>query len=182
MSARPPRRPLVVSALLYGRWHVEVEAEAQPDAGAHAELGVDAREGVLDRPLAEEQRRGDLLVRLALGDELGDLRSRAVSAGSPRRRRAGRGRDARAEPPQLARGGVAQAPRAAPAGVRGDPLQRGFASSSQPAAASRRASSASPGRQRAPRPRAPRREPRPPRPARRAPAGPPRARTGRARR
>ena len=39
---------------------------------ADGELAVDARQMVLDRLRAEEERRGDLAVRQALGDELGD--------------------------------------------------------------------------------------------------------------
>ena len=41
-------------------------------ARAHAELGVDMGQVGRDRPLAEEERGGDLAVRSPLGDEFGD--------------------------------------------------------------------------------------------------------------
>ena len=49
-------------------------------ARADVELAVDARQVRLDRADAHEQRRADLAVAHALGDELGDRRSAGVSA------------------------------------------------------------------------------------------------------
>ena len=115
---------------------------------ADAELGVDARERVLDRLRAEEERRGDLLVRAPAGDEVGDLplarAERLVGDAA-----AGTG-DAGAEAPQLTGGLVVQAPGPAAGRVGGDALQRALGLLGRPAAArarpaSRRASAASSG-------------------------------------
>ena len=76
-----------------------VAAAAQLGARAHAELGVDVRQVACDRPLAEEQRGGDLAVRPALRDELGDAplgRRQALARASARR--SGRARRAPARP------------------------------------------------------------------------------------
>ena len=62
-------------------------------ARADAELRVDLREVRLDRADADEQPRGDLLVREALGDELGDAPLASRSAHRPSRRAAGDARE-----------------------------------------------------------------------------------------
>src|SRR3954447_6459043 len=49
------------------------ECPRQLGPRAHAELGVDAREVVLDRLGRQEERARDLLVRAAACDELGDV-------------------------------------------------------------------------------------------------------------
>ena len=75
------------------------DAAGELRAGADAELRVDLRQVRLDRPDADEQLRGDLLVRAALGDELGDLA--APSRSGPRSsigRRSGHAPPRRAPP------------------------------------------------------------------------------------
>ena len=94
-------------------------------ARADAEFGVDAREGVSDGLLAEEERGGDLFVGVTVGDELGDV---AFSVGERVGSSASGGALARgghsgAEPPQLSGRAVTKLERCAAAGVGGDPLQ-----------------------------------------------------------
>jgi hypothetical protein len=89
------------------------ERARQLRARADAELGVHARERVLDRLLAEEERGPDLLVGVAVRDELGDL---LLALGQAAALRASAlGGHTRAEAPQLALGGVAQPQRPAAA-------------------------------------------------------------------
>ena len=75
----PRRRSAMAADTQPTRSRGQRSAEVPRDGGgpsrgpADPELHVDVREVPLDRPRAERQRRGDLLVRAALGAELEDL-------------------------------------------------------------------------------------------------------------
>ena len=101
-------------------------------AGAHAELGVDAGEGVGDRLGAHVERRGDLLV--PLGDELADG---VLARGQPPARRARPPAGRHAGAPELL-GGLGAQP---PGGEDRDLLEGAVARSWSPAAANARPAS-----------------------------------------
>src|SRR5690349_24719480 len=92
--------------------HDALPITRQLDAGADAELGVDVAQVGLDGLRAEHELLGDLAVRAAGGDQLGDLalavREDAIAVA---RRRAA---DPVSEPSQLAHRLVAPARRAEP--------------------------------------------------------------------